>query len=218
MATQAPNNFKNFVALTAQVSDVEHKTSRAGKPYAVATAAVVQNEGKPPLVLRVVALDKVSKKLVEGQHTLVGRIGYEEDRAGQGTLVLYPNKVEAAPADGRARNFANLTLRVGADPHAAYSEAGRFWARLRAFLSMGKTEDGAGYKPSLWLTVKAFEKDGDESLPAQLAVLQKGESITFTGRLAWEVYNERGNLALFAFKVEPFQFEPEAVAEEECPV
>ena len=78
------------------------------------------------------------------------------------------------PGGGAAR------LPVGTEPYAAYSDAGRFWARLRAFLSMGKTEDGE-YKPSLWLTVKAFDKDGDESLPAKLATLAKGETVRVRG-------------------------------------
>ena len=209
--------FKNFVALTAIVSDVEHKTSgKTGKPYAVAAAEVSQLEGQPSLTLRVIATNGLGEKLTEGEHTLVGRIGYEEDEKGAGRLLFFPSKIEEPPADGRKRNFANLTLRVGAEPYASYSEAGRFWARLRAFLSMGKTEDGAGYKPSLWLTVKGFERDGDESLPAALAALQKGESVTFTGRLAWEVYNERGSLNLIAFKAEPLV--TAAVEEEECPV
>ena len=215
MATKATHTFKNYLALTAQVSGVEHKTSKSGKPYAIATAAVTQNEGQPPLILRVVALDKIGEKLSDGKHTLIGRLGYDEDREGQGTLVIYPTRIDAVPADGKRRNYTNLTLRIGTEPYAAYSDAGRFWARLRAFLSMGKTEDGE-YKPSLWLTVKAFDKDGDESLPAKLATLAKGETVTFTGRLAWEVYNERGNLSLVAFKAEPVTVaEP---VEEECPI
>ena len=216
MTTTKPNPYKNFIALTAQVSGVEHKTSKAGKPYAIAAAEVSQLEGQPSLTLRVIASNGLAEKLAEGEHTLVGRIGYEEDDKGAGRLLFFPSKIEPPPADGRKRNFANLTLRVGAEPYASYSEAGRFWARLRAYLSMGKTEDGAGYKPSLWLTVKGFERDGDESLPAALAALQKGESVTFTGRLAWEVYNERGSLNLIAFKAEPLV--TAAVEEEECPV
>lgn len=219
MTTQPASNFKNFVVLTALVGNVEHKTSKAGKPYAVASASVTQNEGQPDLAVRVVALDGLSEQLTAGEHTLVGRLGYEEDREGKGTIVLYPHKIEAAPADGRKRNFANLTLRVGADPQAAYSPAGRMWARLRAFLGMGKTADGKGYKPSLWLNVKAFaSKEGDESLPGALISLNKGESAAFSGRLAWEVYNERGSLTLFASKVETTQPETEPVEEEECPV
>jgi hypothetical protein len=214
MATTAPHNFKNYLALTAQVSGVEHKTSKSGKPYAIATALVAQNEGQPPLTLRIVALDKAAKTLSNGLCTLIGRLGYEEDRAGQGALLLYPTRVEKAAADGKRRNYANLTVRLGTEPHAAYSDAGRFWVRTRAFLSMGKAEDGE-YKPSLWLTVKAFEKDGDESLPSQIARMSKGEMVTFTGRLLWEAYNERGNLTLVAFKAEATVAEP---LEEECPV
>jgi len=93
------------------------------------------------------------------------------------------------------------------------------WARVRAFLGMGKTADGKGYKPSLWLTVKTFAtKEGDESLTDALLGMAKGASANFTGRLAWEVYNERGSLVLFVSKIEPFQPESAAVEEEDCPV
>jgi len=215
MASKALGNFKNYISLTAMVSGVEHKSSKSGKPYAIATATVDQNEGQPPLTLRVVALDKVSEELADGVYTLMGRLEYEEDRKGQGALVLYPTKVEVVPPEGKVYNYANLTLRVGTEPFAAYSKAGRFWVRLRAFLGMGKTEDGKSYKPSLWMTVKAFDKDGDDSLPSLITSLTKGETVTFSGRLAWEVYKERGSLTLFAFKAEPLVAEP---VEEDCPL
>ena len=219
MNTPTTTTYKNFVVLTALVGDVERKTSKAGKPYAVASASVAQNEGQPDLPLRVVVLDGLSEQLTSGEHTLVGRLSYEEDRDGKGVIVLFPHKIEAAPADGRRRNFANLTLRVGAAPQAAYSPAGRMWARLRAFLGMGKTADGKAYKPSLWLTVKAFAtKDDDESLPCALSTLNRGESVVISGRLAWEVYNERGSLTLFVSKVEASRLESEPVEEEECPL
>jgi hypothetical protein len=219
MTAKVPSNLKNFIALTAQVTSVEHKLSKAGKPYAVAMAAVSQANDGPPLSLRVVALDEVSKLLADGLHTLSGRLGYEEDREGRGVLVLYPTKIEPPPVDGRMRNFAILTLRVGSEPYARYSEAARFWVRLRAFLGMGKTTDGKAYKPSLWLTVKAFAtKEGDERLPAAIAALNKGEQLTFSGHLAWEVYKDKGNLTLFAYKVEKPFVEPETAEEEECPV
>jgi len=219
MTATVPSNLKNFIALTAQVTSVEHKLSKAGRPYALALAAVPQTNDDPPLSLRVVALDEVSELLTDGLHTLSGRLGYEEDREGKGALVLYPAKVEAPPADGRMRNFAMLTLRVGAEPLARYSSAARFWVRLRAFLGMGKTEDDKEYKPSLWLTVKAFaSKEGDERLPAAIAALNKGEQVTFSGHLAWEVYKDKGNLTLFAYKVEKLPVEPETAEEQECPV
>ncbi len=219
MTTATSSNVKNFVVLTVRVGDVEHKTSKAGKPYAVASAMMAQKEGQPDLPLRVVALDTLSEQLAAGDYTLVGRLGYEEDRDGKGTIVLFPSKIEAAPADGRRRNYANLTLRASTVPQASYSSAGRLWARLRAFLGMGKTADGKGYKPSLWLTVKAFAgKDGDESLPAALIALNKGENVTFTGRLGWEVYKERGSLVLVVSKVEAPHAEAEPAEEEDCPV
>ena len=219
MTTTPASEFQNFVVLTVPVGDVERKSSKAGKPYAVAYAAVPQIAGQPPLELRIVALDGLSEQLTPGEHTLVGRLGYEEDAAGRGIIILFPHKIEPAPADGRQRNFASLTLRVGAEPVARYSASGRMWARLRAFLGMGKTADGKGYKPSLWLTVKAFaSKEGDESLPDALISLYKGAAATFTGRLAWEVYKERGSLTLFASKIEAFQPGPEVAEEQECPV
>jgi hypothetical protein len=219
MAAKAPSKLKNFITLTAQVTGVEHKLSKAGKPYAVGMAAVPQANDEPPLFLRVVALDEVSEFLADGLYTLSGRLGYEEDREKRGILVLYPTKIEPPPSDGRMRNFAMLTLRVGSEPYARYSDAARFWVRLRAFLGMGKTADGKEYKPSLWLTVKAFAtKEGDERLPAAIAALNKGEQVTFCGRLAWEVYKDKGNLTLFAYKVEKLLFEPETTEEQECPV
>jgi len=219
MSATPESNFKNYVALTTLVGEVEHKTSKAGKPYAVALATVAQKEGEPDLQLRVVATDGMSKELTAGEHTLVGRLGYQEDREGAGEILLFTHKIEAAPADGHRRNFANLTLRAGTEVQGSYSAAGRMWARVRAFLGMGKTADGKGYKPSLWLTVKAFAtKEGDESLTDALLGLAKGTSANFTGRLAWEVYNERGSLVLFVSKIEPFQPDPAAVEEEDCPV
>ena len=219
MATKAKSNFKNYVALTVQVSDVEHKISKAGKPYAVASAVVPQVNDEPALTLRVVALDEVSKHLIDGLHTLSGGLGYEEDREGKGVIVLYMAKIEPAPADGHTRNFANLTLRVGTAPYARYSAAARFWVRLRAFLGMGKAADGKSYKPSLWLTVKAFAtKDGDETLPATIAALNKGEIVTVSGHLAWEVYQDKGSLSLFAFKAEKLPSETGLVEEQECPL
>ncbi len=61
-------------------------------------------------------------------------------------------------------------------------------------------------------------KEGDESLPGALIAMNKGDSAAFSGRLAWEVYNERGSLTLFASKIETSQPEIEPVEEEECPM
>ena len=135
MTTTKPNPYKNFVALTAQVSGVEQKTSKAGKPYAIAVAEVAQLEGQPPITLRVIASNGLGEKLTEGEHTLVGRIGYEEDDKGVSRLLFFPSKIEEPPADGRKRNFANLrapnptppTPRPGASGHACAPSSA--WAR-----------------------------------------------------------------------------------------
>jgi len=221
MTTQS--DFKNFAVFTVDISSVEQKTSKEGKPYAVASATLPMEKGDP-MSLRIVALNGIAASIVAGQHTLVGRVGYDE-KDGKGTIVFFPTKVEPAPSDGKLRNYVNLTLRAGQDAESRYSDAGNFWTRVRMALSQGKDAMRSGasratYKPSLWLTVKGFtSKEGDEAVPQALAKLNKGELASITGRLAYEVSetNGKGYFNLFAFKVEPPQaVQPEA-AEEDCP-
>lgn len=216
MTTQS--DFKNFAVLTVNIGSVEHKNSKEGKPYAIATANLPMEKGDS-MPLRVVALNGVSSSIVPGQLTLVGRLGYDE-KDGQGTTVLFPTKVEAAPSDGKLRNFVNLTLRAGQDAEGRYSDAGNFWARVRMALGQGKDTKG-NYKPSLWLTVKGFtNKEGDGSVPEALDALHKGALATITGRLAYEVSssNGKGYLNLIAFKVETSQpAQADVAAEEDCP-
>jgi hypothetical protein len=212
------SDFKNFAVFTVDISSVEQKTSKEGKPYAVATATLPM-EKSDPMSLRVVALNGIATSIAAGQHTLVGRLGYDE-KDGKGTIVFFPTKVEPAPSDGKLRNYVILTLRAGQDAESRYSDAGNFWTRVRMALSQGKDASG-NYKPSLWLTVKGFtSKEGDEAVPQALAKLNKGELASITGRLAYEVStsNGKGYVNLMAFKVEaPQAAQPEAAAEEDCP-
>jgi len=222
MTTQS--DFKNFAVFTVDIRSVEQKTSKEGKPYAVANATLPMEKGDP-MRLRIVALNGIAASIVTGQLTLVGRLGYDE-KDGKGTatkaqsIVFFPTKVEPAPSDGRLRNYVNLTLRAGQDADPRYSDAGHFWTRVRMALSQGKDSSG-NYKPSLWLTVKGFtSKEGDEAVPQALAKLNKGELASITGRLAYEVSpsNGKGYVNLVAFKVEaPQAAQPEAAAEENCP-
>jgi len=212
MTTQS--DFKNFAVFTVDIRSVEQKTSKEGKPYAVAAALLPMEDD--PMPLRIVALNGLAASIVTGQLTLVGRLGYDE-KDGQGTVVFFPTKVEPAPSDGKLRNYVNLTLRAGQDAESRYSDAGKFWARVRMALSQGK-DAGGNYKPSLWMTVKGFtSKEGDDAVPQALALLSKGALATITGRLAYEVSetNGKGYLNLVAFKVEPPHVE--AAAEEDCP-
>jgi hypothetical protein len=218
------SDFKNFAVFTVDISSVEQKTSKEGKPYAVANATLPIEKGDP-MPLRIVALNGIAASIIAGQATLVGRLGYDE-KDDKGTIVFFPTKVEPAPTDGKLRNYVILTLRAGQDAESRYSDAGNFWTRVRMALSQGKdavrsTASRATYKPSLWMTVKGFtSKEGDEAVPQALAKLNKGDLASITGRLAYEVStsNGKGYVNLMAFKVEaPQAAQPEAAAEEDCP-
>lgn len=113
------------------------------------------------------------------------------------------------PEPAPKREFANevrLTVHLST-PEMRYTADGRVWTRARAFLSMGKDKDGK-YKPSLWLTIKAFvSRDGDDSLPYALNSFDKGDLVTVKGRLAYEEYTNakgetRGELILIASAIE----------------
>ena len=212
------SDLKNFAVFTVDISSVEQKTSKEGKPYAVAFATLPMEKGDP-VPVRIVALDSIAAFIFAGQPTLVGRLGYDE-KDGQGQLVIFPTKVEPAPSDGKLRNYVILTLRAGQDAESRYSEAGKFWGRVRMALSQGKDASG-NYKPSLWLTVKGFtSKEGDETVPLALSSLRKGELATVTGRLAYEVSTSsgKGYFSLVAYKIEaPQPVQPLAIAEGDCP-
>ncbi len=212
------SEFKNFAVFTVNVSSVEHKTSKEGKPYAIGLATLPIEKGAS-MPLRIVALEGTAGILSMGELTLVGRLAYEE-KDGQSMIIFFPTRIEPAPSDGRLRNYAYLTLRVGQDTDSRYSEAGNLWSRVRMALSQGKDATGS-YKPSLWLTVKGFtSKEGDESVPKALAGLHKGELATVVGRLSYQVSPDNGKAYynLIAYKVEEAGNIPHReVAEADCP-
>ncbi len=75
-------------------------------------------------------------------------------------------------------------------------------------LGIGKDDKGA-YKPSLWMTVKAFSRDNDETLVNKLAGTAKGSLVTVSGRLTYEAFTdkegqERVSTGLVASKIEDF--------------
>jgi len=96
--------------------------------------------------------------------------------------------------NGKARffNFVKLTVRIGTEPELRSGPSGQPWAKARVSLSMGKESDSKTFKPSLWLTAKAFSQKGDISLPNALAALSKGALVTLSGRLAYEEYETKG--------------------------
>src|SRR5512147_1753776 len=101
---ESKTKFDNFVAITCTISGIESKASKGGKPYATAKAVVDMGKGVT-LPLRVVAIGAISTVLKEGLFTLLGRLGYEEydkrDGSKGSSFVIYPTKIETAPADGK---------------------------------------------------------------------------------------------------------------------
>ncbi len=122
-----------------------------------------------------------------------------------------PPEPEPTPENGDGKrefaNFARLTVHIGAQPTMKVTTDGRPWATARAFVSMGKDKNSGEYKPSLWLTVKAFTtKDGDDTLPNALNAFEKGAIVTVAGRLAYEEYTTsegevRSSLILIAYEI-----------------
>lgn len=210
--------FKNFTVLTVDIHSVEHKTSKEGRPYALASASLPMEKGEP-MPLRIVTMSEPATSIARGRFTLIGRLGYDE-KGDEGIVVLFPMTVEEPPADGKLRNFVNLTLRAGQEAEGRYSEGGKFWARVRMALSQGKNEDGS-YKPSLWLTVKGFtSKEGVETIPQTLSKLNKGDLAVISGRLTYDVSstNGKGYINLIAFDVEALQpAYAEGDVTEDCP-
>ena len=99
-------------------------------------------------------------------------------------------------------NYVELTVHLSA-PEMKYTAAGAAWTKARAFVSMGKIKDSDEYKPALWLTIKAFTRDGDDSLPQALNAYEKGAIMTVSGRLAYEEWTTeegetRGTLVVIA--------------------
>ena len=203
--------YKNFAVLTLAIQTVEVKESKKGEKYALAQAALPMGEGQPPMPFRVIVTNGLTRVLKAGKtFTLLGRIGYEEKGEEKAPVFLFfptkfqeSEKAASAQAAGaaRPRNFAQLTLRAGQDPEGRYTAAGALWCRARMALGQGKDQRG-DWKPSLWLTTKAFARAGDETLPQMLNSIEKGNLLTVSGRLAYEVYEEKAHVSLIASKIE----------------
>ena len=218
------HSFKNFCALTVTIGKVAVKDGKNGRyAHAAATASL----GSEIVPLKVIAYDEnIIPALVEGATlTVVGRLGYEEWEGQKGKfarLTLTAEKLDSPTEDGRPRNVVKITLKGIADPFCSYSSAGRFWGRIRAMLSMGKTADGSGWKPALFLDVKAFAKsspaegEDPDALPTELGNLTRGSYFTVVGQLAAETYNEVLRYSVIARKFEAVVFDtaPESVEAE----
>lgn len=122
----------------------------------------------------------------------------------------------AANPKNRPSNYVIATLQAVADGEMKYAASGNPWASLRAFISQGKDKASGEYKPSIWVTVKAFSPD-ENPAPAVTALQQaaKGARFTVKGRLGLEQWQTgegetRQTLVIFAKSVEEFHFDSEA--------
>ena len=204
------NKFKNFAVLTLDIQSVEVKESKKGGQYAIAHALLQPSEGErsetKPMPFRVIVNNGLTKVLkADTTMTLVGHIGYEE-KDGKAIYLFFPYKFEESD---KHRSFVQLTLRAGKEADCRYTESGAFWGFSRMALGMGKDDKGV-YKPSLWMTVKAFSRDSDETLVNKLAGTAKGSLVTVSGRLSYEAFTdkegqERASVGLIASKIEDFE-------------
>jgi hypothetical protein len=200
--------YQNYIVLSGKVSEVQHKVSKDGKPYATALAFLNTGSGKEAMPVKVVALEEASSELKEGTSTLVSCLGYEEERQEgkkMPRIILFVYRVEPTSAEGKPRNLALLSLRLGKDVTSGYSKNGKMWARVRAAFDQGKNKEG-GYRPSLWMDLKAFtSKDRDQSAPAELRGFKKGDRVNVTGRIEYGTYQGKPQLSLIATKIEPIE-------------
>jgi len=206
MKEKGKRTLQNFVVLTADVRDIESQKDETGRESTQAMATIDMGVGKPALPLHVIAQNGCSAKLAPGRFTLLGRLGCREEQlhgVNSIEILLLPSRIEALPADGRMQNYACLTLRLGQDAESRTTSDGRLWARVNAALSQGRNDDDS-YRPSLWLTLKAFtNREGNANVPQALGALHKGDLVTVIGRFAYEIYHDRPQLNLIVFRVEP---------------
>lgn len=213
--TSSQNPFSNFVVFTVDTEEIASRTAKSGKSFAEGWAHHVQAD-ESDLIFKLLAFGDVqipSNQTV----TVLGKLGYEE-KEGERTPLIFVDKTEKFDPQRGPRDYVKLTVRVFEQPELKYSQNGRAWCVVKAFLSMGKDAQG-NYKPSFWLRLKAFAKetDGgefDESLPLALNNLGKGDLVTVGGSLMVSYYEDRAYYEVIARQLEAFA--PE-VAEDETP-
>lgn len=195
------SEFKNFAVLTAEVSGVELKESASGNKYKTAKATLtgITYEGEDGTqyhpVIEILAFKKAKKYLKPGPKLLMGSLSYSEYEDDDEEIVrrvkLIANSIKPRKEGDQERNFAHLSLRIGKNAETRISQkTGDAWASVRAALSMGKDEDG-DYRPSLWLTLKAFTRNGDDEFVYEVGDLQKGDHIHVKGGLTVDEYQGR---------------------------
>lgn len=220
MTEHTAGSFHNYVVLSGNVQGIQQRQSKAGKPYATAQGFIATGFGGESMPVRVVAVNGTSAMLKEGKQILIGRLGYEESQPNNqlaSQLILFVQRIDAFPTDGKLRNLAIFTLRLGEKALPRRAQNGKPWIQVRAALPQGKDRQGT-YMPSLWLNLKAFPlSDQDPGIIYSLAEFGKGDPINITGQIRYEVYRGKGSLSVIASRVDPFgsQREPHATQDTE---
>ncbi len=182
--------FKNYACFSIKIDEVNSKDGK----FEAKGLIVSKNEADTTPVI-VKGKDVLTKYFKVGETKVVhGELGYNEFTRHSGEkvrqLIVRASRINNPDADGRLRNFVNLTVKAGKDGEASMGKTtGNAWAQLRAFKGMGKKLNGE-YRPSLWVALKAFTtKEGDETLPYALGAIAKGTFVEVSGSLTSEDYN-----------------------------
>ena len=211
MNEKRSDSFQNYVVLTGEISNIERKQSKEGKDYITAHGMITTDFNREPMPVKVIALNGSCADLTEGRATLIGRLGYEQHSTNEDVssgIIIFLHRVEPYPLDGKPRNIALFTLRLGETTTPKVAKNGKIWAQSRAALGQGKDKSGA-YKPSFWMNLKAFtSRDGDRAAPLALGTFQKGDLVNVTGRISYELYHSKPSFNVMATKIEPFDAMP----------
>ncbi|MEP0805847.1 MAG: single-stranded DNA-binding protein [Chloroflexota bacterium] len=127
----------------------------------------------------------------------------------------------ATNKNNRPSNYVILTLMAVRDGESRYSQSGKPYAFVRAFLSQGKVKDSDEYKPSVFFDVKGFSPDEEMSDVVQaIADIRKKDRFTVKGRLGMDEWTgddgaKHQQLVIFAQSITPYVFPTEEGDEEE---
>lgn len=175
------NQFINQYILTGRIVSQERKTSRQGNSYVDGICFVDRLKMELPFQS---FLPDPLEFPVGQMINMAGRLRYENH-----LLQLVIEEINTENVN-TAINQCKLTLLATSDGEMKYSAKGTPWAYIRAALSMGKNKKGR-YRPSWWLEVKGFGNAENETIPASIYKINKGEWFTATGKLHHRTYQNR---------------------------
>jgi hypothetical protein len=208
MSQNNHNGFNHFVVLSAILDDVKVKEASSGEKYKEAQAMLLgitykgeDGQDHHP-VIPLLAFNGAKKHCTAGRVKLMGQLSYAEwkkDGETHSVVKVLANFIETETEDAKPKSYAKFTLRIGKDAETRLSNrTGDPWVSVRAALSMGKDSDG-DYRPSLWLTLKAFSRQDQSNTDFVYAVgdLVKGNYVDAAGGLTCDQYKGKLNWGMF---------------------